>query len=160
MQRVALLKIDVEGAELDVLRGVDPLDWPRIQQVSMELESAAHAAEASELLSAVGFTVHTWINPELAAILPTCQVHQLLAKRVSHRRREAEGEAGGIGGVGYDSYEDVDDAGAIVPPVSAPAGRAAASRRRAGDVGAPADRSNGGGGGRRASRSPARRARY
>lgn len=33
LQRVDLLKIDVEGAELDVLRGVQPADWPRIQQV-------------------------------------------------------------------------------------------------------------------------------
>ena len=33
LERVDLLKIDVEGAELDVLRGVQPADWPRIQQV-------------------------------------------------------------------------------------------------------------------------------
>lgn len=33
LHRIHLLKIDVEGAELDVLRGVEPEHWPRIQQV-------------------------------------------------------------------------------------------------------------------------------
>ncbi len=30
------MKIDVEGAELDVLLGVEPQDWPKIRQVSVE----------------------------------------------------------------------------------------------------------------------------
>lgn len=34
--RIDLLKIDVEGLELDVLRGIDPATWPRIQQVAVE----------------------------------------------------------------------------------------------------------------------------
>ena len=34
LKRVDLLKIDVEGAELDVLRGIDQKDWPTIRQVS------------------------------------------------------------------------------------------------------------------------------
>ena len=34
LERVDLLKIDVEGAELDVLRGIDQKDWPTIRQVS------------------------------------------------------------------------------------------------------------------------------
>ena len=34
--RVDLLKIDVEGAELDVLLGLDAETWPRVQQVVME----------------------------------------------------------------------------------------------------------------------------
>jgi MinD superfamily P-loop ATPase len=34
--RVDLLKIDVEGAELDVLLGLDPETWPRVHQVVME----------------------------------------------------------------------------------------------------------------------------
>ncbi len=36
VQRVDLLKIDVEGAELDVLLGLDAETWPRVQQVVME----------------------------------------------------------------------------------------------------------------------------
>lgn len=34
---VDLLKIDVEGAELDVLAGIEQQDWPRIRQVAGEL---------------------------------------------------------------------------------------------------------------------------
>ena len=34
LERIDLLKIDVEGAELDVLRGIRPEDWPRICQAS------------------------------------------------------------------------------------------------------------------------------
>ena len=37
LDRVDLLKVDVEGAELDVLRGVSDSDWPRIRQVVAEV---------------------------------------------------------------------------------------------------------------------------
>ena len=37
LERVDLLKIDVERAELDVLRGVRREDWPRIRQVVLEV---------------------------------------------------------------------------------------------------------------------------
>ncbi len=37
LERVDLLKIDVERAELDVLHGVRQQDWPRIRQVVLEV---------------------------------------------------------------------------------------------------------------------------
>jgi FkbM family methyltransferase len=37
LDRVDLLKIDVEKAELDVLAGLDPGDWPRIRQLVVEV---------------------------------------------------------------------------------------------------------------------------
>lgn len=37
LSTVDLLKIDVERAEVDALRGVEPSDWPQIQQVVMEV---------------------------------------------------------------------------------------------------------------------------
>ena len=37
LDSVDLLKIDVERAELDVLRGVEASDWPKVQQVVMEV---------------------------------------------------------------------------------------------------------------------------
>jgi 31-O-methyltransferase len=37
LDRVDLLKIDVEGAELDVLRGIEESDWPRIKQLVAEV---------------------------------------------------------------------------------------------------------------------------
>ena len=36
IEQIDLLKIDVEKAELDVLRGIDDQDWPKIQQVVVE----------------------------------------------------------------------------------------------------------------------------
>jgi len=60
------LKIDVEGAELDVLRGVDTLDWPRIRRVLLEAENAEQELAARALLEAVGFRVETRDNPVFA----------------------------------------------------------------------------------------------
>jgi len=37
---VQLLKIDVERAELDVLRGVEARDRPRVEQVAVEVHEA------------------------------------------------------------------------------------------------------------------------
>lgn len=53
---IDLLKIDVEGSELEVLAGVDELDWPRIGQVTMETD-AARLAETVALLRSRGFAV-------------------------------------------------------------------------------------------------------
>ena len=41
LQDIDLLKVDVEGAELDVLRGILPGDWPRIHQACLPLPAAA-----------------------------------------------------------------------------------------------------------------------
>jgi hypothetical protein len=38
---VGLLKVDVERAELAVLRGVAPRDWPAIRQVAIEVHDSA-----------------------------------------------------------------------------------------------------------------------
>lgn len=58
LERIDLLKIDVEKAELEVLRGVDDEDWPRVRQVAMESHDAGGRAEASAtLLRERGFEV-------------------------------------------------------------------------------------------------------
>lgn len=56
--RVDLLKIDVERAELDVLRGIDDKDWPRIRQVAMEVhDEGGRAATVARILRERGFVV-------------------------------------------------------------------------------------------------------
>lgn len=57
---VDLLKIDVEGAELDVLRGISDDHWPGIRQVVIEVErwDSCHR-EVIDLLSAKGFTIRS-----------------------------------------------------------------------------------------------------
>jgi 31-O-methyltransferase len=53
---VDLLKVNVERAELDVLRGVSKEDWPRVQQVSVQVHDiGGRVAAINELLNSVGF---------------------------------------------------------------------------------------------------------
>ena len=59
VQRIDLLKVDVEGAELDVLAGIE--DWSLIRQVAMELSPAnkPQIGPLSDRLRAHGFSVVT-----------------------------------------------------------------------------------------------------
>jgi acyl carrier protein len=59
VDRVDLLKINVEGAEEDVLRGIRPGHWPHIRQVCLEVERASDAGPRIEaMLREAGFRVH------------------------------------------------------------------------------------------------------
>lgn len=57
VERIDLLKIDVEGSEIDVLKGIDDRDWPLIRQISMEVHSATkpHLVDLMAQLRALGF---------------------------------------------------------------------------------------------------------
>jgi amino acid adenylation domain-containing protein/FkbM family methyltransferase len=61
IERIDLLKVDVQQAELRVLKGVDDADWAKIEQVSMEVHDApgqaseGRLAEVLELLRRHGF---------------------------------------------------------------------------------------------------------
>jgi amino acid adenylation domain-containing protein/FkbM family methyltransferase len=63
VETIDLLKIDVQRAELDVLRGVAPADWKQIRQVSMEVHdkeggsSEGRLKEIRELLEQNEFDV-------------------------------------------------------------------------------------------------------
>lgn len=39
LERVDLLKVDVEGAELDVLDGIEPEHWPMVRQLAVEISA-------------------------------------------------------------------------------------------------------------------------
>lgn len=55
---VNLLKIDVERAELDVLNGIEASDWPRVQQIVMEIhDEDGRGQRVSRTLSVRGFQV-------------------------------------------------------------------------------------------------------
>lgn len=56
--RIDLLKVDAEGAEIDILKGIEPEHWPLIRQVVVEIEGwAASADTAARLLTEQGFEV-------------------------------------------------------------------------------------------------------
>lgn len=50
IERIDLLKIDVEKAELEIFRGIEDQDWPRIQQVVVELHDLDHRLDTMTAL--------------------------------------------------------------------------------------------------------------
>ena len=64
--QVDLLKVDVERAELSVLRGIDAGDWVKIKQLAMEVHDIeGRLKQVVELLEGLGFTVLVRQEPML-----------------------------------------------------------------------------------------------
>ena len=58
IDRIDLLKIDVEKSELDVLNGIDDDDWPKIAQILIEVEDAGgRLQDICRLLERRGFVL-------------------------------------------------------------------------------------------------------
>src|SRR6185369_9863932 len=58
VERIDLLKIDVEKSELEVLRGIADRDWPRIKQIVVEVHDiGGRLAEVTNLLEERGFRI-------------------------------------------------------------------------------------------------------
>ena len=67
LDRIALLKVDVERAELDVLTGINDADWPRIDRVIVEVHDLGERLEkVRRILSGHGFDVtarkESWLS--------------------------------------------------------------------------------------------------
>ena len=71
VERIDLLKIDVQRAELDVLRGIEQQDWGKIRQVVMEVhdgqgtQNEGRVGEIIALLESQGFTAFAEQEEEL-----------------------------------------------------------------------------------------------
>lgn len=75
---VGLLKIDVERAELDVLRGIADADWPRIRTVVAEVhDTDGRLDRVRELLARHGMTADTRQDPSLRGT----DLHEIYAVR-------------------------------------------------------------------------------
>lgn len=58
LDRIDLLKIDVEKSELDVLNGIGDRDWPRIKQIVAEVHDlAGRLGVVTDMLTRHGFSV-------------------------------------------------------------------------------------------------------
>lgn len=55
IDRIDILKVDVEGAELSLLRGIADRHWAKVQQVVLEVESFAMRDTICALLAKKGF---------------------------------------------------------------------------------------------------------
>lgn len=66
LERVDLLKVDVERAELDVLAGVEERDWRKVRQVAIEVhDEDGRAARIAADLDARGFRVAVDQDPRM-----------------------------------------------------------------------------------------------
>jgi len=78
IETIGLLKLDVEKSELDVLRGLDERDWPRIRQMVMEVHGAEGRLERiTTMLEDRGFRTVV-VQDEL---LEGTQIFELFAVR-------------------------------------------------------------------------------
>ncbi|HKV09740.1 MAG TPA: MupA/Atu3671 family FMN-dependent luciferase-like monooxygenase, partial [Thermoanaerobaculia bacterium] len=57
VERIDLLKVDVEKSELQVLSGIAAEDWPRIRQVVLEVHSRELLSRTEEILAARGYEI-------------------------------------------------------------------------------------------------------
>jgi amino acid adenylation domain-containing protein/FkbM family methyltransferase len=86
VERIDLLKIDVERSELDVLRGLAEADWPRIRQIVIEVHDIDGVlAETKAILEDRGFEVVVATEDKLRAT----DIHMVYAVRPEGRRIEA-----------------------------------------------------------------------
>lgn len=78
VERIDLLKIDVEKAEAEVIAGIAGRDWPRIRQVVVEVhDSDGRLAALRAKLSDLGYTTEVEQDPVLAST----EIWTLYAKR-------------------------------------------------------------------------------
>lgn len=78
IERIGLLKVDVERAEADVVRGIDAATWPRIRRVLIEVHDLrGRLAELTGRLRTEGFAVEVSQPAEITG----SSVHSVLATR-------------------------------------------------------------------------------
>lgn len=65
IDRIDLLKINVEKSELDVLLGLSPADWPKIRQLVIEVDQQESLEPITTLLERQGFEVLVEQDPLL-----------------------------------------------------------------------------------------------
>ncbi|KAH7019725.1 amino acid adenylation domain-containing protein [Ilyonectria destructans] len=81
-QKIDLIKIDVEGGELEVLRGIDDEHWPLIQNIVMEVwDSSGQLGDAEKFLMTKGFTVESALVPWINGRAEMLKMYMVKARR-------------------------------------------------------------------------------
>lgn len=81
LQRINLLKIDIEGSEMEALQGIKEEDWPKIQQVVVEVGPKHKSAmkALSNKLKSIGFnSVKTEKSFDGGSVVDDDPVHCIL----------------------------------------------------------------------------------
>jgi amino acid adenylation domain-containing protein/FkbM family methyltransferase len=98
VERIDLLKIDVEKSELDVLKGIEDADWERIVQLVVEVhDESDRIAEIKRLLASKGFEVEV----EEDLMLKNTGLYNIYAV---HSRRAADRAARRVNGRGTNGH--------------------------------------------------------
>lgn len=79
---IHLLKVDVEGHEVEVLRGISDSDFARVQQAALEVQTEASVTAVSQLLAAHGLNVVAGQDPALVGT-PFYTVHARRPQTIS-----------------------------------------------------------------------------
>jgi len=96
LDRIDLLKINVEKSELDVLRGLAPADWPKVRQLVIEVDQRENLEPITTMLEGHGFDVLVEQDPLLRKT-DLCYVYAIRrssdgASRLA-REQPADGQA-------------------------------------------------------------------
>ena len=65
IEQIDLLKVDVEKSELLVLEGIKTKDWPKIKQLTMEVDGPENLRKVKALLEAHGFQF--WVDEHIVS---------------------------------------------------------------------------------------------
>src|SRR6185295_4296413 len=76
IERIDLLKVNVEKSELDVLRGIDDADWRKIRQTVIEVDRKENLAPIVALLAQHGFE-HVVEQDPLLRATDICYVYAI-----------------------------------------------------------------------------------
>jgi hypothetical protein len=81
IERIDILKVDVEGAEIAVLDGVGDENWPKVQQAVLEVESFAKRDRVEAFLRSKGFHTHSFASERERTPGVSSEVSMVYARR-------------------------------------------------------------------------------
>jgi iturin family lipopeptide synthetase A len=87
VERIALLKIDVEKSEFDVLAGICEEHWPKIAQMVIEIETRERLDQITALLESHGYDL--FVDEDVAAVEGTEGMHSGIYMLYAIQRRDA-----------------------------------------------------------------------